>query len=166
MNYAQILDCDVANGLGWRVSLFVSGCSLHCPGCFNEKAWDFNYGKPFGISAQNKILELLMPDYIRGLSILGGNPTDKANEYELTRFVERVRSYYEDKKDIWLWSGHTWEQLLERKSELVPLCDVLVDGPFIEAKKDLTLPFRGSSNQRIIDVKKSLESGKVVEFSV
>lgn len=166
MNYAQILDCDVANGLGWRVSLFVSGCSLHCPGCFNEKAWNFNYGKPFGISAQNKILELLMPDYIRGLSILGGNPTDKENEYELTRFVERVRSYYEDRKDIWLWSGHTWEQLMERKSELVPLCDVLVDGPFIEAQKDLTLPFRGSSNQRIIDVKKSLESGKVVEMAL
>jgi len=114
------------------------------------------------IGIQNKILELLMPDYIRGLSILGGNPTDKENEHELTRFVERVRSYYEDRKDIWLWSGHTWEQLLERKSELVPLCDVLVDGPFIEAQKDLTLPFRGSSNQRIIDVKKSLESGKPI----
>ena len=166
INYSNIKPIDTANGPGCRVSLFVSGCSLHCPGCFNEKAWDFNYGKPFGISAQNKILELLMPDYIRGLSILGGNPTDKDNEYELTRFVERVRSYYEDRKDIWLWSGHTWEQLLERKSELVPLCDVLVDGPFIEAKKDLTLPFRGSSNQRIIDVKKSLESGKIVEVAL
>lgn len=166
MNYAAIYDCDSANGLGWRVSLFVSGCSLHCPGCFNQQAWDYNYGKPFGISAQNKILELLMPDYIRGLSILGGNPTEKENEYELTRFVERVRSYYEDRKDIWLWSGHTWEQLMERKSELVPLCDVLVDGPFVEEKKDLTLPFRGSSNQRIIDVKKSLESGKIAEVTL
>lgn len=166
MNYAQILDCDSANGLGWRVSLFVSGCSLHCPGCFNQKAWDYGYGKPFGCAAQNKILELLMPDYIRGLSILGGNPTDKENEYELTRFVERVRSYYEDRKDIWIWSGHTWEQLMESKDELVPLCDVLVDGPFIEAQKDLTLPFRGSSNQRIIDVKKSLESGKIVEVAL
>lgn len=166
MNYSQILNCDVANGLGWRVSLFVSGCSIRCPGCFNQQAWDFNYGKPFGVSAQNKILELLMPDYIRGLSILGGNPTEKENEYELIRFVERVRSYYEDRKDIWLWSGHTWEQLMERKSELVPLCDVLVDGPFIEEKKDLTLPFRGSSNQRIIDVKKSLESGKIAEVAL
>lgn len=162
LNYAQILDCDSANGLGWRVSLFVSGCSLHCPGCFNQKAWNYEYGKPFGCAAQNKILELLMPDYIRGLSILGGNPTDKENEYELTRFVERVRSYYEDRKDIWIWSGHTLEQLMENKDELIPLCDVLVDGPFIEAKKDLTLPFRGSSNQRIIDIKKSLESGKPV----
>jgi len=166
MNYSQILDCDVANGLGWRVSLFVSGCSLHCPGCFNKQAWDYEYGKPFGIGAQNKVLELLMPDYIRGLSILGGNPTDKENEEELIRFVERVRSYYEDRKDIWIWSGHTWEQLMERKDELVPLCDVLVDGPFVEAQKDLTLPFRGSSNQRIIDIKKSLESGKVVEITL
>ena len=161
MNYAQILDCDVANGLGWRVSLFVSGCSLHCPGCFNQEAWDYNYGKPFGCAAQNKILELLMPDYIRGLSILGGNPTDKENEYELIRFVERVRSYYEDKKDIWIWSGHTYEQLIEAKDELIPLCDVLVDGPFIQEKKDLTLPFRGSSNQRIIDLKKTRETGKI-----
>lgn len=161
MNYASILDADVANGLGWRVSLFVSGCSLHCPGCFNREAWDYNYGKPFGVAAQNKILELLMPDYIRGLSILGGNPTDKENEYELIRFVERVRSYYEDKKDIWIWSGHTYEQLVEAKDELIPFCDVLVDGPFIQEKKDLTLPFRGSSNQRIIDLKKTRETGKL-----
>ena len=166
INYSNIKPIDTANGPGCRVSLFVSGCSIRCPGCFNQQAWDYNYGKPFGVSAQNKILELLMPDYIRGLSILGGNPTEKENEYELTRFVERVRSYYEDRKDVWLWSGHTWEQLMERKSELVPLCDVLVDGPFIEEKKDLTLPFRGSSNQRIIDVKKSLESGKIVEVAL
>ena len=119
------------------------------------------------IGAQNKVLELLMPDYIRGLSILGCNPTDKENEEELIRFVERVRYYYEDRKDIWIWSGHTWEQLIkENKDKLVSLCDVLVDGPFIEAKKDLALPFRGSSNQRIIDIKKSLESGKVVEITL
>ena len=166
INYSNIKPIDTANGSGCRVSLFVSGCSLHCPGCFNSEAWDYSYGKPFGISAQNKILELLMPDYIRGLSILGGNPTEKKNEPDLIRFVERVRSYYEDRKDIWIWSGHTWEQLMENKDELVPLCDVLVDGPFIEEKKDLTLPFRGSSNQRIIDVKRSLESGKIIEVAL
>ena len=166
INYSNIKPIDTANGPGCRVSLFVSGCSLHCPGCFNSQAWSYTFGKPFSIAAQNKILELLQPNYIRGLSLLGGNPTDEQNEPELIRFVERVRSYYEDRKDIWIWSGHTWEQLLERKDELVPLCDVLVDGPFIQEKKDLTLPFRGSNNQRIIDVKKSLESGKVVEMLI
>lgn len=164
MFYSQILNCDIANGFGWRVSLFVSGCSLHCPGCFNPEAWDFCFGKPFGLAAQNKILELLKLDYIKGLTLLGGDPTEPANSEELAKFIERMRSYYGDTKDIWLWSGHTFEELVERNDKLLPLCDVLVDGPFIEAQKDLTLAFRGSSNQRIIDVKKSLESGKAVEM--
>lgn len=165
MNYAQILDCDVANGLGWRISLFVSGCSLHCHGCFNSQAWDFYYGKPFTKEAQDKIIELLTPDYVRGLSLLGGNPTEPSNEKDLVPFVKRVKMERPD-KDIWMWSGHTWEQLVERNDELFPLCDVVIEGPFIQEKKDLTLAFRGSSNQRIIDVKKSLESGKIVEIKL
>ena len=163
MRYASILDADVANGLGWRVSLFVSGCSLHCPGCFNQQAWDFCYGKPFTISTQNKILKLLHPEHISGLSLLGGNPTEKENEIELVPFVKRVKDYYPN-KDIWIWSGHTFEQLIENKDELLPLCDVLVDGPFIEKQKDLTLPWRGSSNQRVIDIQASLKAGSVVLF--
>ena len=162
MNYSGLYICDVANGLGWRVSLFVSGCSLHCPGCFNSEAWDFSFGKQFGISAQNKILELLKPDYIKGLSLLGGNPTEPQNEPDLIAFIERMRSYYGETKDVWMWSGHTFEELVERDDKLLPLCDVLVDGPFVESKKDLTLAFRGSSNQRIIDVKKSLAEKTVV----
>lgn len=165
MNYAQILDCDVANGLGWRISLFVSGCSLHCPGCFNSQAWDFHYGKPFTKEAQDKIIELLAPDYVRGLSLLGGNPTEPSNEKDLVPFLKRVKME-RPVKDIWMWSGHTWEQLVERNDELLPLCDVVIEGPFIQEKKDLTLAFRGSSNQRIIDVKKSLESGNIVEIKL
>lgn len=153
MYYSQILDCDIANGLGFRVSLFVSGCSLHCKGCFNSEAWNYKFGKPFTISTQNKILELLHPDYIAGLSLLGGNPTDPENEEDLIPFVKRVKQYYPN-KNIWVWSGHTLEELQKRDDELIKYCDILVDGPFIEEKKDLTLPFRGSSNQRIIDLHK------------
>ena len=153
MNYASILDCDVANGLGWRISLFVSGCTLHCPGCFNSQAWDFKYGKLFTKHTEDKIIELLAPDYVKGLSLLGGNPTELENEEELIPFCKRVKMTYPD-KDIWMWSGHTYEQLIERNDQLLPLCDVLIEGPFIQEKKDLTLPFRGSSNQRILDVKK------------
>lgn len=148
MNYMKILDCDVANGLGWRVSLFVSGCTLHCKGCFNKEAWDFCHGKPFTVNVQNKILELLHPDYIQGLSILGGNPTEPENEKELIPFVKRVKEYYPD-KDIWLWTGHTMEELVPRKDELIWLCDVVIDGRFEEDKKDTSLAFKGSGNQRM-----------------
>lgn len=148
MHYCKILDYDVANGLGWRVSLFVSGCSLHCPGCFNQRAWDFNCGKPFTVGTQNKILELLKPDHIRGLSLLGGNPTEPENEEELIPFVKRVKQFYPD-KDIWLWTGHTMEELVPRKDKLIWLCDVVIDGRFEDDKKDPSLAFKGSSNQRM-----------------
>ena len=151
MNYAGIYTADVANGLGWRVSLFVSGCTLHCKGCFNPEAWDFKFGKPFTMTTQNKILELLKPDHIKGLSILGGNPTEPQNERELIPFIKRVKEYYPD-KDIWLWTGHTLEELKARDDELIKLCDVVVDGRFEEEKKDASLAFRGSSNQRIINM--------------
>lgn len=163
LKYAQILNCDSANGVGWRISLFVSGCTLHCKGCFNSQAWDFKYGKLFTKDTEDKIIELLAPDYVKGLSLIGGNPTEPENEVDLIPFCKKIKIVY-PQKDIWIWSGHTFEQLLERKDELIPICDVLVDGPFVEEKKDLTLPFRGSSNQRILDIKKSLETGKPVEY--
>lgn len=152
LKYTKILNCDIANGPGFRVSLFVSGCSLHCKGCFNPQAWDFNCGQPFSIKVQNKILELLKPDYIKGLSILGGNPTEPQNEPELIEFVKRVKQFFPN-KDIWLWSGHTYEELLARNDELLKYCDVLIEGPFIESLKDYTIPWRGSTNQRIINLK-------------
>lgn len=152
LKYIKILNCDIANGPGFRVSLFVSGCSLHCPGCFNPDSWDFNCGQPFSIKVQNKIMELLKPDYIKGLSILGGNPTEPQNEPELALFLKRVKEFYPD-KDIWMWSGHTYEELLARNDELIKYCDVLIEGPFIESLKDFTIPWRGSTNQRIINLK-------------
>ena len=148
LKYAQILNCDSANGIGWRVSLFVSGCTLHCKGCFNEQAWDFNYGKPFNKEAQDKIIELLAPEYIKGLSLLGGNPTEPENEVDLIPFCKRVKEIYPD-KDIWMWTGHTMEELQERDDKLYPLCDVIIDGRFdADLMKDVP-PFRGSSNQRM-----------------
>ena len=148
MYYSGIYDCDVANGLGWRISLFVSGCTLHCKGCFNPQAWDFCHGKPFTVSTQNKILELLHPDHIQGLSILGGNPSEPDNEKELIPFLKRVKQFYPD-KDIWLWTGHTMEQLKEMGSKLPDVCDVIIDGPFVEELKDPSLAFKGSSNQHM-----------------
>ena len=148
MNYAKILDCDVANGLGWRVSLFVSGCKLHCKGCFNQCAWDFKFGKEYTQETEDKIVKLLDRPYISGLSLLGGNPTEPENEPQLIKLCRRVSGLY-PMKDIWMWTGHTMEELKARSDQLVPLCDVVIEGPFIEEKKDLTLEWRGSSNQRI-----------------
>lgn len=153
MNYGKIYLNDVINGEGLRVSLFVSGCTIHCPGCFNKEAQDFNYGKPFTINEENKIINQLNNDKIKykGLSILGGEPFDNAEE--LIPFVERVKFDTKD-KDIWIWSGYTEEQILKDniKRELYNLCDYAVLGPFIENLKDLSLKFRGSSNQKIIKI--------------
>ena len=156
LHYSAIYNCDIANGIGWRVSLFVSGCSLHCKGCFNSEAWDFKFGKEFTKKTEDKIVELLKPDYIRGLSLLGGNPTEPENEPDLIRLCKRVKKEFPD-KDIWMWTGHVIEDLVKKNDKLVPLCDVIVDGPFIEEKKDLALPWRGSSNQRVINVREFLE---------
>lgn len=163
MNYMRILDCDIANGPGWRISLFVSGCTIHCKGCFNQHTWDFCSGKPFTKETENKILELLNRPYIRGLSILGGNPTEPQNEEELVKLCKRVKEELPN-KDIWVWSGSTYEELLARGSKLLDVCDVLVDGPFIEEFRDVTLKFRGSSNQKLIDLKKSKKCGKIVRI--
>lgn len=169
MNYAEIKNCDIANGEGVRVSLFVSGCRRHCKGCFNQVAWDFSYGKSFDQEVQDRLLKMLAPDYIAGLTLLGGDPFEPENQRGLYPFVKRVKEEF-PKKNVWCFTGYTFEKgTLEEKEvqtevtkKLLSLIDVLVDGPFEEDKKDIRLRFRGSSNQRIIDVKRSILSGNIV----
>ena len=163
MNYATIKYCDIANGEGVRTSLFVSGCRRHCPNCFNAVAWDFNYGEPFTKEVRNKILESLAPGYINGLSLLGGEPFEPENQRELLPFVKNVKALYPS-KTIWCYTGLTFEQILTHPSQraLLERVDVLVDGPFILAQRDPDLVFRGSANQRVIDVPASLRRGEVV----
>ena len=150
MNYAEIKKVDIANGPGVRVSLFVSGCRNHCKGCFNPETWDFDYGRPFTRATEDEIIKALRPSWIQGLSILGGEPTEEENAAVLIPFMKRVRAVLPD-KDIWLYSGYTYEAL--RDKEILTLVDVLVDGPFLLELKDAGLAFRGSRNQRIIDLK-------------
>ena len=150
MNYAEIKKVDIANGPGVRVSLFVSGCRNHCKGCFNPETWDFDYGRPFTRETEDEIIEALRPSWIQGLSILGGEPTEEENAAVLIPFLKRVRAALPD-KDIWLYSGYTYEAL--RDKEILSLADVLVDGPFLLEQKDAGLAFRGSRNQRIIDLR-------------
>lgn len=170
MNVAEIKYRDIANGLGVRVSLFVSGCRHACKGCFNEIAWDFDFGKPYDEETENAILRELAPDYVEGLTLLGGEPFEPENRPELLGLLRRVRRELPG-KSVWIYSGFTFEELTgkvpsrgggEDTSEILSLTDVLVDGRFVFALKDITLRFRGSSNQRIIDVPRSLESGEVV----
>lgn len=169
MNYAEIKYCDIANGVGVRTTLFVSGCRHHCEGCFNPVQWDFAAGEPFTSEVEDKIIQSLEPAYVTGLTILGGEPMEQENQAGLLPFLRRVKERYPD-KGIWLYSGFTWEQLMQGPSraygstvpQVLELLDVLVDGPFVLAKKDISLRFRGSSNQRIIDVPASLAAGSVV----
>lgn len=169
MYYGAIKNCDIANGLGVRVSLFVSGCRNRCPGCFQPETWAFDYGQPFTKETEDHILELLRPDYINGLTLLGGDPFEPESQRVLLPFLRRVKETCPD-KDIWAYTGYTWEQLisgthrvsLPETKELLSQIDTLVDGPFILAQKNIRLRFRGSENQRIIDVKRSLEAGQLV----
>ncbi len=173
MNYAEIKDCDIANGLGVRISLFVSGCTHHCKGCFNEATWDFNYGKPFTKEVEDKIIEMMKPSYINGLTLLGGEPFELANQHALLPFIRRVKETYPN-KNIWAYSGYLLDRDLLKESRahdedtinLLSYIDVLVDGPFVLSLKDISLKFKGSSNQRIIDVKKSLEKNEVVLYEL
>ena len=169
MNYATIKKNDVANGPGVRVSLFVSGCTHRCKGCFNQEAWDFDYGEPYTRETEEEILQALSPWYIRGLSLLGGEPMEPCNQAALLPLVRRVKETWPD-KTVWCYTGYDYEtQLLagqvgpwEVTRELLSLIDVLVDGKFVQELKDPGLRFRGSSNQRIIDVPASLAQDKVV----
>ncbi len=165
MNYADIKRIDVANGPGVRVSLFVSGCTHHCKECFNPETWDFHYGAPFGEEQVREILSYLSKPYIKGLSLLGGEPFEPENQEAVLALVDRVRSELPG-KDIWCYTGYLFEELLEGRvgahsRELLAKLDVLVDGPFVIEKKDLGLRFRGSSNQRIVDVPDTLAAGAV-----
>lgn len=173
MNYAYIKRIDVANGEGVRVSVFVSGCNHHCKGCFNECAWDFNYGNKFTEKQEEEVLKDLDHDYISGLSLLGGEPLEPANQEGLLPLVKKAKEKFPDKK-IWCYTGFDFEKDVVGKmakqsdttKELLKYIDVVVDGKFEEDKKDLKLKFRGSSNQRILDVQESLKENKPVEYKL
>lgn len=172
MYYGTIKNCDIANGPGVRVTLFVSGCTNHCPGCFQPETWSFTYGEPFTEETQEKLLDMLAPKYINGLTLLGGDPFEPENQRALVPFLRRVREAYPT-KTIWAFSGFLYEDMLttgchahcEVTEEMLSLIDVLVDGPFIEEKKDIALRFRGSSNQRLIDLKLTRQAGTVTTWS-
>ena len=166
MNYATIKNCDIANGPGVRVSLFVSGCTHRCPGCFNEVAWDFHYGQPFNQEVMDRIVQMLRPDYIRGLTLLGGEPFEPENQGAIVQLLRQVKREL-PQKSIWAFSGYLFDRdilsgRLGDTREYLSYLDVLVDGPFIEAQKNLSLRFRGSENQRLIDVPASLAAGEIV----
>ena len=170
MNYCEIKYFDIANGPGIRTSLFVSGCTHHCKGCFNEMAWDFNSGLEYTTEVEGEIISSLSPSFIKGLTILGGEPMEVRNQKGIVGLVKRIKKEMPD-KTIWLFSGYTFEELLESTNsrchceytmEILENIDVLVDGKFVLELKDFSLKFRGSSNQRIIDMKRSLAENKVV----
>ena len=169
MNYATIKKHDVANGPGVRVSLFVSGCTHRCKGCFNAEAWDFNYGEAFTEQIADEVIEALAPSYIKGFSLLGGEPFEPCNQKVLAPLLERIKSTYPD-KTVWCYSGYDFERdmLAHRLGDadvtdrMLACIDVIVDGEFVEEKKDLSIRFRGSSNQRIIDVQASLNEKRTV----
>lgn len=170
MNYCQIYYIDIANGTGCRTSLFVSGCTHHCKECFNEETWDFDYGNHFTKEVEDRVIESLKPDYIDGLTLLGGEPMEKANQPGVAHLLRRIKKEV-SRATIWIYSGYTYEELIDPKNprcrtdatdEILQLADILVDGEFDYTKKDITLKFRGSSNQRIIDLRATFLKGQVV----
>jgi len=169
MNYATIKNCDIANGPGVRVSLFVSGCTHRCPGCFNEVAWDFDYGTPFTQETIDAILTMLKPAYVKGLTLLGGEPFEPQNQPAIVDLLRQIKAQYPE-KSIWAFSGYLFDKDIlawklgprEITEEYLSYLDVLVDGPFVMAKKNLSLRFRGSENQRLINVPESLRTGEIV----
>ena len=158
MNYATIKPFDVANGPGVRVSLFVSGCRHHCPGCFNQIAWDFGYGTEFTKNTVDEIMEAISHDYISGITVLGGEPFEPENLSTVKALCQEIKEKYPD-KSVWVYTGLQYEDVEEASA--MKYIDVLVDGPFVQSLKDMTLSFRGSKNQRIIDVRKTRESGTI-----
>ena len=168
MYYGEIKNCDIANGEGVRVTLFVSGCTNHCKNCFQPQTWDFNYGKPFTEETEAELFRLLSPRYIRGLTLLGGEPFEPENQRALLPFLRKLRRELPE-KTVWAFTGFTWEELhtegshprCEVTDELLSLIDVLVDGRYVEERKDIGLRFRGSSNQRLLDLNATRASGKL-----
>ena len=167
MNITNIKYFSTVNGTGIRTAVFVSGCNLHCDGCFNNGAWSFEAGKGLSLELIDKILDSIEPEYISGLSILGGEPLDPKNQSGVAKLIEKFRKRFADRKTIWLWTGYEYDAVPLDKHIFYILnnVDVIVDGPFIAKKKDLKLPYRGSSNQRIIDARKST-FGNIVELDV
>ncbi|WP_417080628.1 anaerobic ribonucleoside-triphosphate reductase activating protein [Mobilibacterium timonense] len=171
MYYGEIKNCDIANGTGVRITLFVSGCTNRCEGCFQPQTWDFKYGQPFTEETEDKILKMMEPEYIDGLTLLGGEPFEPENQEALLPFLKRVREKFPDRthKSVWAFTGFTLDMLLTEGShprcrytdEMLSLIDVLVDGPFVQAQKDISLQFRGSRNQRIIDLNRTRAEGKI-----
>ena len=172
MNYAVIKPYDISNGPGVRVSLFVSGCTHRCRGCFNSEAWDFDYGLPYMPQTEDRIMQLLAPGYISGLSLLGGEPFEPSNQPALAALVRRTRETY-PQKNVWCYTGYLFEDIAAGKvgdpntaMSLLRGIDVLVDGPFVQELKDISLIFRGSANQRIIDVAESLRRGRATLYTI
>ena len=171
MNYGEIKKTDIANGEGVRVSLFVSGCTHHCEGCFNPETWNFCYGREFSSETEKELLNALSPDFINGLTLLGGEPFEPQNQRALVPFLKKVREQFPN-KNIWCYTGYLFDEELLKDScarcevtdEMLSMIDVLVDGEFKQELKNITLRFRGSENQRIIDVKKSLQTGETVLY--
>jgi len=167
--YGDIKKVDVANGVGVRVSIFVSGCPHHCKGCFNEETWNFEYGQPYTKKQEDDIIKYMAPDHITGLTLLGGEPMFPTNQEALLPFLLELKKALQ-KKTVWIYTGFTFEELFDEKMRcctkytegILSCTDILVDGPFLIEKKNISLPFRGSENQRIIDVKESLKEGKPV----
>lgn len=164
MRYAQIRKCDVANGAGIRTSLYIQGCSRHCKGCFNPETWDFQGGKPWTSEVEKEFLSLIGKPHIVGTTILGGEPLEPQTRVGILKLVTKIKERY-PKKTIWIYSSYLYEELLEECPEILSQIDVLVDGMFVEELKDAKLQFRGSSNQRVIDVIESLKGGGICHYS-
>lgn len=173
MFYGEIKERDIANGIGVRVSLFVSGCTNRCKGCFNKQTWDFNFGEEYTAETENRIIELLNPDFVTGLTLLGGEPFEPKNQEELLKLTDRVKKEMPN-KTIWCYTGFTYEKLktdgeycrTEFTDRMLNNIDVLVDGKFVEEKKNIRLKFRGSENQRIIDLNKTRAENKIVLLDI
>ncbi len=162
MNYAQMRQFDVANGVGIRTSLFVSGCHFHCKNCFNSEYWPFEYGEKYDDAAMQKFIDMGKNPNVTGYSLLGGEPMDQLADDMMLKTVQEIKK--QTGKTIWMWTGFTFETLNEKQKEIVKYVDVLIDGQFIDEKKNLTLLFRGSENQRIIDVQKTLATGEIIPW--
>jgi anaerobic ribonucleoside-triphosphate reductase activating protein len=168
MNYGAIKKCDIANGVGVRTVLFVSGCTHHCKGCFQPETWNFDYGEKYTKEIEDEIIESLRPDYVDGITLLGGEPFEPENQRELVKLLRRIKKEL-PQKTVWSFSGYTYEELTgdsravcEVTNEMLSMLDVLVDGEFVEAKRNISLRFRGSENQRLIDMNKTRKEGKIV----
>ncbi len=168
MNYGAIKKCDIANGVGVRTVLFVSGCTHHCKGCFQPETWNFDYGERYTKETEDEIIKSLKPDYVDGITLLGGEPFEPENQRELVKLLRRIKKEL-PKKTVWSFSGYTYEELTgdsravcEVTNEMLSMLDVLVDGEFIEAKRNISLRFRGSENQRLIDMNKTRKEGEIV----